>query len=67
MEHAGPRQSQPVVAPDEAACGRDAPQAYYDRAHARRAAYSPSVSSDALPPAAVVLIVSVRSVTKRAR
>jgi hypothetical protein len=29
--------------------------------------YSPIVSSDALPPAAVVLIVSVRSPAKRSR
>ena len=29
--------------------------------------YSASVSSDALPPAAVVLMVSVRSVAKRSR
>ena len=29
--------------------------------------YSPSVSSEALPPAAVVFTVSVRSVTKRSR
>ena len=30
-------------------------------------AYSPRVSNDAFPPAAVVLIVNVRSVTKRNR
>lgn len=30
-------------------------------------AYSPSVSSDALPPAAVVLMVTVFSVVKRGR
>jgi len=29
--------------------------------------HSPSVNNDALPPAAVVLIVSVRSVVKRSR
>ena len=29
--------------------------------------YSPSVNRDAFPPAAVVLIVNVRSVTKRSR
>ena len=31
------------------------------------ARYSPIVSSEALPPAAVVLMVSVRSVAKRSR
>lgn len=44
----------------QAAYGRSVPCA------AARA-YSPSVSSEALPPAAVVLMVKVRSVTKRAR
>jgi len=34
---------------------------------AARGAYSPIVSSDALPPAAVVLMVSVRSFAKRSR
>ena len=36
-------------------------------ARGSRRGYSPSVSSEALPPAAVVLTVNVRSVTKRSR
>ena len=36
-------------------------------ARARACAYSPSVSSEALPPAAVVLMVTVFSVAKRGR
>jgi len=38
-----------------------------DALPARATSYSLSVSNDALPPAAVVLIVSVRSVAKRSR
>ena len=34
---------------------------------AMRRIYSPNVNNDAFPPAAVVLIVNVRSVTKRSK